>query len=175
MKIIVLLPLIFALLSCAPTTPATRIPIDFQAVDFNSISSEYLSRPTFANYTDNQIVIMIKSYRGGYGLAFYKNGISDHINAIKKYLKWEEIAIKNDDLLTKDIASVENGSDTYKYSFHSGNKKHHYLTITPCPPLTWCLSEISQTYDREGAAKFAHLLEKFKNNELEDNSKGTYE
>jgi hypothetical protein len=125
----------------ALASDATRIHTNVKFFEFNSVASEYMARPTFANIKDyglkDKILVFEADGYGGRMMEFSvsKEFVDENIEVINKYLKWEETAKSRGDLIDKEIATVRGWDMGPAYSrnhylFHSGNKDSHYLEVT---------------------------------------------
>lgn len=158
-----ILALIFTMGACAGPAEASskekRIPITFQALEFNSVASQYLKRPTWVELDSDYLFIYIDNI-GKKGKFFTSQEASiSHVKLIDKFLKWEAIAVESGDLLDKDIGTSESaGSIKYKYMFHSGNTKQHYLILEKC---LWGCNGSRFYFDRDGAQGLRALLESY--------------
>ena len=155
-----------------------RIDSDFQVLEFNSISSEYLPRPTFLELViknKGKQNLLIKTdfiHKGEYaylnkGLDFIPlklKYVEDYIAAVEKYLKWQAVASKDRDIFTKEISKVK----SVKFSFASGNSKDHYFIFENC--VVACTTE-RYVLDYIGAQKFLKLLNKWKSGQLSTTTK----
>lgn len=176
MKRLILGVATLVLSSCATVTKTTRIHSSINAVEYNSVSSNYLNRPTFVSLDkistgDSILVLVMDMY--GYSesrIHFSTKHVSDYKSAINKYLDWAKIAKSRGEAITKEIARVEtwgNGGDaTVKFVMHSGNIHEHYLVLTFCAVGT-CLDQYSITLDEQNSIEFAALLDRFAKAELE--------
>lgn len=149
-------------------TAATNVPLNFSASIYNSVYSQYMERPTFAEMltkTNGNSWINIQTKKYGpdkYGLdtisnAFLQSEVDTYIAYIDKFLQWDETATKDKDIFDKDIGTAKTVVFGMKFSFHSGNATTHYLVIG---------SGEEQYYTRQAAIGLKELLIKFKNNEL---------
>ncbi|MER2493391.1 hypothetical protein [Catenovulum sediminis] len=175
MRKLLILGCLIILSACATIEEETRIGSDLTAVQFNSIASSYLNRPTFVTLkkmSSGETVLGIEMDRYGSTkstIHFLSNNVEIYINFINKYLEWANIARNRGDAITKDIGMVEtwsNGSTAnIKFEMHSGNSKDHYLVLTFCA-VGACLDEYSMFFDNKNAIKLIKLLQQFKNGGL---------
>ena len=89
-----------------------RIDAEFQVLEFNSVASEYLPRPTFLELVikkkgKQNLLIKTDFIRKGEYAHLYNNldfmalklkYVEDYISAVEKYLKWQDIAFKDGDI-----------------------------------------------------------------------------
>lgn len=160
------------LVSCVSVEEHRRISTELTASEFNSISSEYLHRPTFVEYLKykngaRNLIVNIDFYGANDMVAYYSSEYAnEYISAIDKFIEWEKLANKRNDMFTKEISTVKSGipmSDVkYKFEFHSGNENNHFLLIEHCAML--CVPELVQTYDVNNAIILRDLLKSLKSN-----------
>lgn len=175
MKKSLLLIAMLAITACTTLKQSTRLSSEVQAVEFNSITSSYLVRPTFAQIDELtnggvNLVIKMSMYDGREAaVAVGKQYVADNIVMIEKFLDWETKATSRGDQFTKEIGTVvswvnDNADISNKYEFHSGNVSNHYLVIASCA-LGQCLDK-ALFFDSAQARKLKGLLEQFQANEL---------
>lgn len=147
------------------------------ALEFNSVASQYLERPTFSfvsQRSDGTKIFNLKmtKYNNTHaGIGFDKEYVEQHIKAIGKYIEWEKIATERGDVITKEIDFIpawKNGFFTIKnkYTFHSGNVGFHYLKITGCM-LDSCTKH-EMFLNQKNAEKLRSILIDFQNNEIKE-------
>jgi hypothetical protein len=143
-----------------------RVSSGLRGLQFNSVASAYMPRPTSVNIErmrDGQKVlsVVVDSYGSmPHKVMFYERDISTCVMAIDKFLEWEQIAAKKRDLLEKEIATVPAPSGmTIYFVFTSGNETSHYLGIghTIGGPLGKT-SAVSFYLDRAGATQLREHL-----------------
>lgn len=172
MKKISILALTGVIFGCstANNTAVTKVPLSFQGAIYNSVASQYIDRPTFAEilHKDNGkswINIDVKKYgTDQYGIDSISNTFLQHecptyIAHIEKYLEWEEQASKDGDIVQKKIGSAKTILFSMDFEFYSGNANNHYLAIGMS-------GGNMQFYDRQDAIALKDLLTKFQNNEI---------
>lgn len=137
MKIIYIFTLLF-LSACAAGMTDRTMPVDteLQAKMYNSVASQYMNRPTFVDLNiqksgDKVLDIQVVDYLDNkvHLMVFYRD-MHVYLNAIDKYLEWEEKAKVKRHVFDKVIDTYSSpwGID-YSFNFHSGNKYTHYLSI----------------------------------------------
>ncbi|SHO58774.1 hypothetical protein [Vibrio quintilis] len=181
MKRLVLI-LMISLAGCASVQKTTRISSHLTALEFNSVASRYMDRPTFVSrevFDGGEQVLAVKMSTYGvdqYGqdnttIRYSRHHANEYIQLIDKYLKWESLATKRNDAFTKDVgraSSWSNGMDAeLKFVFHSGNAHQHYLAVSFCTALL-CLDDKAQYYDKENAKELKNLLLKLKSNRINE-------
>lgn len=170
-KIISLTIGMLLLAGCAGVEQIDRIESKISAKEFNDLTSSYENRPTFmsvrkhSNGTES-LTFEMDLYGSGVSTRdFDKTRISEYVATIDKYIEWEAKAVSKGDIFTKEIATIKAGGTQsdykYKFVFHSGNAKKHYLTITVC---TWimCIPENDQVYDLSNAKMLKSTLLDYK-------------
>ena len=180
LKIGMVLCTALAFTSAAIAKDAKRVSTDIEVREFNSVASDYYTQPTFLYHIDkkkdDRLKLAVdftregtsKDLKVGYDtITFSEKRVPLYIEAIEKYLKWEEIAKRDGDLISKDISKVKANSGQFNFfSFHSGNKNNHYLVINS-PSLSSVLSASNgkQSYvpdfvfDRANAEKLKETLQ----------------
>jgi hypothetical protein len=175
--------LFFLVLTGCATTKPQIYPSTVRGADYNSIAERYTVMPTTAEVDTGlggvQYLIYrvdLYSFSGGSQNIFMlniskENGMSI-IALIDKYLKWEEIALRDGDQLDKEIGTAKEvlGGNEYKFSFHSGNKKDHFLSVSMCMTFT-CTS--TGYFDKANAALLKNEISQFLTGKYKvvDNSK----
>jgi hypothetical protein len=173
-----------------------RIPTKVSLMTYNSLASAYMERPTFATlYTykdESYIRVEAKTY--GTEHVKYLGTIDkkmlvrisstqtrDFINAIDKYLKWNDLAIKNKDIVEKTISQTETIQfmklfDSYtKFGFYSGSATSHYLTITNCTIASLIPDMCIDSYiDKKNALNLKELILAYQNGDISSTVKGEY-
>ncbi len=168
--------------ACATVANETRVPLDFTAREFNSISSRYEARPTFArvqSMSSGSEILRLEmdqygstayQYHGAeirHTIPFRRAEASDYIVAVDRYLAWEETARERGDVLDRrDINRVPAFNDgAIRFSIYSGNQAEHFLMLTYCAMGT-CLEGDSLFLNRGGATGLRSLLERWRDGEL---------
>lgn len=144
---------------------STPISINFQASEFNHLSSTYMQRPTFAELSPSKkgkpsLSIYVDRYgarRTGFTLS--QQYCDDYIALIDKYLDWEAIAARDGDIIDKPIGKAKNSNFGLVFSIFSGNARQHFLTIGYS-------SDYAEFFDRQNAIALKELILKLKNGEL---------
>lgn len=196
MKRIILILISLSICGCVsmvvPKYTETRFSTDIKLSTFNSVLSQFVTRPTFAKFTDfenpeltDAIYIQADGFGGSYNsmIGYTKNTLSLEINkltanymvnAIDKYLKWEVKAAEKRDLLSKLILitpAVERSNMKYQWeiSFYSGNETNHYMLFKMC----MLSSVIGKTcgidiyIDKVNVLKLKSLINNYMNNKLD--------
>jgi len=149
------------------------VPIKFQVLEYNSVASKHLPRPTFVDAEIKNGVIKTlyiradfitgseyTSFTRGMELHWIKRKrLDNYIEGVEKFLKWEEIATRDGDAFTKEIGKFGKSI----FTFHSGNSKRHFLEISKCSTC----SDSAYYYNRDGAKGLLELLKAWQANELD--------
>lgn len=144
----------------------TRISSNVQAMEYNSISANYLERPTFVKLRENmggeQVLVITMDAYGTENADIYipPSAAPEVLGFIEKYEEWEALARERGDMITRDIGEVPNFTGfRLKAEFHSGNEDRHFLVLSQC---VWAcgLSDggTSQYFSREQAKNLKSLL-----------------
>jgi len=171
---------VLALAETAFAKDAKRVSTDIEVREFNSVASEYYAQPTFLYHIDkkkdDRLKLAVdfikegtsKDVKVGYDtITFSEKRVPSYLEAIEKYFKWEAIAKKDGDLISKDITKVKANSSQYNFfKFHSGNETNHYLIINS-PSFSSALSAANGervyvpdfVFDRANAEKLKAMLE----------------
>ena len=170
----------------------TRFDIPIELSEFNSVAGHYFEKPAFVSlitYPKNEfpetLVIKADGYGSSYNqftgvtknqlfVSFRKDEAQFTIDAIDKYLKWQEQALKAGDMFTKEIATspafdTGYGTSNYnKFKFYSGNKINHYLIFSFCSmsSLVGELCTDTAAMKKENAIKLREIAKKYKSGEL---------
>lgn len=173
MRILFASLLISLLTACATSgnTTRTTIPIDFAAMQYNSIANRYVSQPTVAEYAlKNNGASWLSLTMDAYGrdqfgnqktvlVTFVRENADSYISLIDKYLEWEKTASADKDIFSKQIGKAKGQIFDMVFVFHSGSENSHYLTIG-----LW--GSDHQFYNKEAAIQLRELLVKYKNDQL---------
>lgn len=166
--------------SCATAVSTTRVPIEFSAMEYNSVASRYMDRPTTATVSelsDGRTLLIIQ--RDNYSSASFSTSATNPnimgdmsniwfspatapqaIDFIETYQRWRAIAERDGDLITREIGRTDSESGmSFKFELHSANQSAQYLSITQCTTL--CLNEASFVFDQFDAANLAETLQSF--------------
>lgn len=178
MRFISAILLLISITSCTTLTESQRFHSQLSAKEFNSVSSKYMDRPTFlsiSNFSDNtsSLTVLMDLYgQGQSGLFLDKARSQQYIDAIDKYLAWENKAKTRGDMFTKEISTIKAGGSMtdlkYKFTFHSGNQNQHYLSIIYCTAVM-CIDKVTQYYDVANAKELKELLLQFKQDSIKVN------
>jgi len=168
------------LLALPASADPQRIQSTFAGSAYNRVSNEYTEVATFVEIypkkKGNDILAIevddrywsetYKAYRPRV-LLLEKNRASEYIAAIDKYAEWAEIATRDGDMITKEIAKVKAKVGKHRFQMHSGNASHHYLMIDLCPLI--CTGEEVLTFDYQNAMELRATLEEFRAGNLSVN------
>ncbi|MEY8215648.1 MAG: hypothetical protein RPR97_14335 [Colwellia sp.] len=169
--------LILFLCGCVSTDiqKSERISVDIQGAIYNSITNQYVPQMTQVEIHSskegelaNLITIYVDRYGAGRNFLYIDSvHINDHILAVDKYLKWEEIAKAQNDKISKEITNVPSKYITHglDYSFFSGNTESHYLVVDNAPSFA-TKGQYAIYFDKENAIKYKNILISFKNNKF---------
>lgn len=150
-----------------------RIPINFQVLEFNSVASNYLPRPTFGDFVVKNDEIKSLYLRADFvtpsentaftrGMELHwikKKHLQSYMQGVEKFLSWEEVALRDGDVFTKEIGKFGKSI----FTFHSGNVENHYLEISKCSAC----GDSAYYYDRPAAEGLLKLLVSWNNNEID--------
>lgn len=149
----------------------TVIPVEFSALQYNSISSKYIESLTVVEYAlmnsgKSWVSITMNKYgKDQYGTqntvltTFVTEHCQEYIDLIDKYLEWETLASKDGDVINKPIGKAMGQIFDMHFGFHSGNSTSHYLSIG-----LW--GGDVQYYDKNGAKQLRELLVKYQQGNL---------
>ena len=165
---------------CTSISKEYRLTSDIQSVEFNSLVSEYKTRPTFISIRemsdgDKSLVVEMDGYgtsRNGINsnISISKQNIDENILVLEKFIRWNKLALQRKEQFTKeiDIAKANpSGLIENRYTFHSGNEKHHYVEIVTCAIGTCNPSEKAPIMlNANGAIKLIQELKDFKNDKI---------
>jgi hypothetical protein len=107
-----------------------RVSIKFKASEYNSIANKYTTRLTTAEIFKDKNPSPIRLHMDDYStmgkyFSIVPEDVDVALDAIDKYLEWNEIATIDGDMIDKEIM-------TGKYArmmFYSGNEANHYFVI----------------------------------------------
>jgi hypothetical protein len=172
-----------------------RIPTKANLMTYNSLASTYMERPTFATlYTykdESYIRVEAKTYGTEHVkylgtidkkmlLHISSTQTTDFISAIDKYLKWNDLAIKNKDIIEKPISQTETIQFTWidvytKFGFYSGSATSHYLTMNNCMIVSLNPDMCNTSFvDKKNALKLKELILAYQNGDISSTAKGEY-
>lgn len=150
-----------------------RLSTTLQVSSYNRIASRYLETATrvIALKMGEKETIGVEPSRAT-SVYFSVDHVDEYLQAIEKYVAWQEQATKEKDAFTKQIADVKNPmpGTRNRFGFHSGNAEQHYMTVETCVMLfRTCKtsdSEPIQLYSLENAKELALLLQQLKAGEI---------
>lgn len=161
--------------SCSSVSNTTSIPTNLNAYQYNDLTSNYMSRPTYITLNtmsdgESSILIKMTPYGNGYFMiSFIKSEILTYLHLLDKYDLWMIQANKRNDTFTKDIGFAKStpawghaGGVDLKFTFHSGNYQNHYLLITTCSLGNYFDNE-ALAFDSANVAILRSLLKDFQN------------
>lgn len=173
--------LFFTIATPAFAKDKTRLDSNFKAMEFNSVASEYMDRPTFLElitykkkpsqlWIHTDFIKKSDTARAMGGYEFVSLSVSaadEYIAAIDKYISWHEIASADGDIINKEIARPmgRKKSLKVKFGFYSANAKSHFLTLQHCAVGT-CL-EPKITFDIVNAKLLKETILTWKSGNLE--------
>lgn len=181
-KLLVFAIWVSILSSCASVENEARLTETLLAKQYNSITKQFENRPTFLSLesiskNEESLTISFDHYGAHVSkYRFLRSEIDSYIASISKFISWQSIALRDGDLLTKEIARVKSWSFGVSaelvFTFHSGNKINHYLDIVFCTAGS-CFNNEAMSLDIENAIKLKETLITFQKNKLKkfDSSK----
>ena len=132
-----LLLLMFCVAGCVAPEASKRIQSRVTALEYNSVSSTYEKRPTFAEIqTTFGKKRLLQLTMNSYGsrtiwIAFHEDHISEYIAAIDKFEEWKNLATQRNEAISKEIATITfNVGAKLVFAFHSARFGQHFLQIT---------------------------------------------
>lgn len=154
----------------APTSQRVEVP--FLGSGYNSVANQYLPRATFAQvnqYKSGEEFLFVevddkvwndvlKSYEPR-RVSFSKAQTAGYVAAIDKFDEWAQIAKRDGDMITKEIARVPTYNGELRFQIHSGNADAHYLVTDFC--LGMCVSDTPIYFSYEDALKLRETLDAF--------------
>lgn len=169
--------LLVSALSLAAAADPQRIPTTFTGSAYNSAANEYLPAATFMEIhprKNGNDVIMIEvddpywssTYKKYVPkrLVLEKERVPEYLAVIDKYASWAEIATRDGDMITKEIARVKARGGKLRFQMHSGNTTNHYLVVELC--LLVCMGEEVLTFDYPNVMSLRETLVNFEAGEL---------
>ncbi|MFK5947281.1 MAG: hypothetical protein QM500_00750 [Methylococcales bacterium] len=135
MKIFSIVLLVVIISGCVATL---QKPIEspLRGSVYNSIGNKYYERLTTIEYEEaygqTRLYVYVESYgRGKERVWFGKEYVNQYLKLIDKYLKWHNMAVRDKDILDKEIGIADSaGGVNVKFSIFSGNSKSHYLVLS---------------------------------------------
>lgn len=178
MKLNIFISSLLLVTACTSVQQSTRVSTNLQAMQFNSVASQFMQRPTSITaekMSDGESVLAITMENYGVeqsAIRFSKKHVPEYRTLINKYLKWTDIAKNNSDQLTKDIGNATTwgnaSSGELKFTFHSGNQYKHFLRISFCAVGT-CLDDQALFFDESEAKELSQLLSDFESGKITSN------
>jgi hypothetical protein len=157
------------LLSACATTQFSKHPITFEAMEYNSVYSNYYPKATFAEIAhkekgDSWLIIEMISYnkKAPNQNYFLKSQCDTYIKYIDKYIEWESIARSNNDIVEKQIGKAKSVLFDVEFRFFSGNQHSHLLAID------------NQYFDKESTLKLRELLVEFRDDKIKPQNTNLY-
>jgi len=126
--------LLFA--ACATPQASRRIESSVTALDYNSISSTYEKRPTFAELHNVAGKNVLELKMNSYGtrdiwVVFHQDHVAEYLSAIDKFEEWRKIATERKEMISKEISKVSAyGGATLVFTFHAAAQDRFLLQIT---------------------------------------------
>jgi hypothetical protein len=121
---------------CATPQASRRIESSITALDYNSITSTYEKRPTFAELHKLSGKNVLELKMNSYGtrdiwVVFHQNHVAEYLAAIDKFEAWKEIAIQRNEMISREIGKIAAYSGvTLVFTFHAVSNKQFLLQIT---------------------------------------------
>lgn len=177
----ILIPVLaFTLTACTSVSQSTRLSTGLEAVEFNSIASGYLPRPTFVSLemmSDGQEVLAIQMDQVGntryeYGIDVHHqfrmlpSAVPEYLTLLDQYDRWRETAVARGDAITREMGRVPAWNGQLKFEFHSGNSQRHYLLVSFCAVGT-CLDDQSLGFDSVNVGRLRQILIDWQAGELQ--------
>ena len=178
MRLLIYSVLIVFLSACTTVQQSTRLSSSLSAKEYNSVTSRYMERPTFSSLdqmSDGQSVITVTM--DGYGsqtniIRFSKDHVAEYLPLLRKFNEWEQLASSRGDSFTKEVGRAETWGNALsadlKFTFHSGNARVHYLSVSFCAVGT-CLDEEAMYFDKINTLELVSLLENFQLENIRQN------
>lgn len=172
MRTVIVGALVAGALTLSAAADPQRIQTTFSGSTYNSVMNEYRPAATFVTLhprrkgNDNLIVEvedrywsdLYKAYRNPQ-IYFEKDHVPEYLAAIDKYAQWAEIAVRDGDMITKEITRTKARGGKTRFQMHSGNAESHYLVVDFCALI--CAEDEVLTLDYENAMALREMLEKF--------------
>ena len=124
------------LTGCATPQASRRIESSVSAVDYNSISSTYDRRPTFAEIHKISGKNVLELKMNSYGsrdiwIVFHQDHVDKYIAAIDKFTEWKKIASGRGEMISKEIVKLPaQPGATLIFTFHSVENARFLLQVT---------------------------------------------
>lgn len=160
-----------------------RVESELAVMEFNSVASRYMERPTFVQASQliggPQILLVEYDAYGRYGgyAKIYRADQAVLINDyIKKYLQWAEEASKHEDLIQKEIGMAKAmAGESIRFSIYSASAQRHLLSVETCT-LGMCGEDDYVHYmDEKNAIKLSELVTSLANSTLKLQPSGSYQ
>lgn len=169
----ILLSLALASTFESASAESQKVAAQFNVLDYNQISSEYLPVPTFVTLStmkkgDAQMTVEFDPYGiDEYGmdtdfLNLRRSAIPEYRAFLAKYLEWEELARADGDQIRKVIGKAEGVRGKLQFQFESVSATKHLLVVTFCT-FGACLGDPA-IFDREGVIGLDAMLSDFEEN-----------
>lgn len=138
---------------CTSIAKETRLSTRLSASEFNSVSSTYEERPTFASlqtYSSGVVALVIDVDEYGMGkgaqygadmpndyvIPFDTTKIGAYLPLIDKYFEWAELARSRGDIIQREIGVAPGAgyqaAGEIKFTLNSGNASRQYLLLELC-------------------------------------------
>lgn len=149
-----------------------RFNTSVELVEFFSESRGYVEKPTFGEIIENKkgYFYYLKAPKYGTGVSWViveKSEVDIWESAIEKYLKWNELATQNKDMIEKEITRYNSPySMNIRLEFYSGNETTHYLSIKSCQSGLIQICTPMAMLNKKNAILLKKELKLFKNGNL---------
>lgn len=155
----------------------TEFHTDVSILAYNDIAQNYTEMATsgsIGKYEDGTLRYTLSAPRFGNGffwVSLPKENVDKAVSLIEKYKSWNDIAIRDGDVINKEIGKISfpGGSSNYTFRFSSGSKYKHFMIIDRCFSDSDCLT--MGAFDINGAKHLSRELKMFKNGSLTYNKK----
>lgn len=138
--------------ACATVDNSATIYVDndIYAMRYNSLAQKYYDRRAgewIKKLTNGQFEywLVVEGYGSDFSaVTFNSKYAQEYVNLIDKYFEWEALASSSKDTVDKEIGSIKttkNGENfTTHFGFFSASSQTHFLTLSPCPSSSGCIS-----------------------------------
>lgn len=153
-----------------------RVSINFSASEYNSVANQYTKRLTTAVLFKDESPSPIRFHMDDYStmgkyFSILPEDIEVALDAIDKYLEWNDIATRDGDMIDKVIM-------TGKYArmmFYSSNETSHYFVIGVKSDSFLSPKILNPFYfDKENALLLKDFFIAYKNDELKTSDSSKY-